>query len=518
MAQLNDKYAKIDWDKFRRETHRQTRVTVKENAAQKHRRITRLEADPQAWKQYYFPNFFSAPSPEFHLRASRRVLKNFTEKGHWYEVRNWARGLAKTTVTRMDVLYLVLTGKLHFVLYISSTYDAAAAFLNQYQVQLDSNQRIISDYGKQASLGNWSAGDFTTLNGTRFMALGARQSPRGQAINEFRPDCIICDDFDTDEECRNLDIITQKWDWFEKAVMFAVDIAKPYLIMWLGNIIAPDCCVLRAGEKADCKEVVNIRDEAGKSVWADKNSEVNIDAIIAKTSWEAVQQELFNNPVRQGQTFKEITWGKCPPLKDMTFVVSYSDPATSNRDKPAAKSKVSNSCKGTALVGCKDGKYYLYTCILDNMSNDHFIEGMYAIRDYAGGWTPLYNYIENNTLQNPFFEQVLRPLIYQHAKNKKILALAVIPDEEKKGEKWYRIEADLEPLFRLATFIFNEDEKNNPHMQRMASQFLTATPNSRTLDGPDMIQGAVRQIIKKQAVIAVGGIYATPRQKSKNWW
>ncbi len=98
----------------------------------------------------------------------------------------------------MDVMYLVLTGKLKNIIYTSSTWDAAADFLTKYQIQLDSNQRIIHDYGKQEMPGNWSRGDFTTALGVKFLALGAGQSPRGNGNEEIRPDCIIVDDFDTD--------------------------------------------------------------------------------------------------------------------------------------------------------------------------------------------------------------------------------------------------------------------------------------------------------------------------------
>ncbi|HCF64144.1 MAG TPA: hypothetical protein DEU93_08305, partial [Chitinophagaceae bacterium] len=159
---LSTKNALIDWEKFRESIRKSTPVDLTESISDKKKRIAALEADPQKWKEYYFPSYFKYPSPQFHLNASKRLLTNFEQKGHWYEVRNWARGLAKPTTTMMDVLNLVLTGKLRNIIYTSSTYDAAEAFLSKYQAQLDSNRRIINDYGKQELPGSWSAGDFTT--------------------------------------------------------------------------------------------------------------------------------------------------------------------------------------------------------------------------------------------------------------------------------------------------------------------------------------------------------------------
>lgn len=495
----------IDWEKFRESVRKETAVNLKETAAEKKKRMAYLEANPQKWKEYYFPKYFKYQSPEFHLNASKRLLKNFERNKHWYEVRHWARGLSKSTTTMFDVLHLVLTGKLKNIVLTSSTYDAAEGFLTKYQVQLDSNQRIIADYGKQEKPGSWSLGNFTTRSGAMFTALGARQSPRGKSNEEIRPDCIIVDDFDTDEECRNPDIINQKWDWFEKALFFTVDTAQPYLVIWLGNIIAPDCCVVRAGHVADHCEIINIRDEFGKSVWPEKNSEEDIDYQLSKVSYESGQQEFFNNPIRQGQTFKEMMWGKCPPLKELDFCVVYADPSPSNRDKPTVKSRLQNSAKCVAIVGFKDLKYYVYTVWLDNTTNANFVDWLYASRDYVGTKTTAFYLIENNTLQNPHYEQVVLPLIFQKGKETGEV-LGITPDTRDKPDKWVRIEGTLEPLNRLGLLVLNENEKNNPHMKRLVAQFTSAGASSKTLDGPDTIEGAVYIIRSKIAVQSVGDI------------
>jgi hypothetical protein len=492
---LNQKAAYIDWEKYREGIRKGTPVDLSEPADKKKKRISDLEADPEAWKRYYFSKFFTSESPDFHKKASKRLLNNFAKNKHWYEVRHWVRGLSKTTTAMMDFIYLVMTGKLKNIIYTSSTYDAAVGFLTKWQCQLDSNSRLINDYGVQELPGSWSAGDFTTRRGVKFLAVGAGQSPRGNGNDEIRPDGIICDDFDTDEECLNGEIINKKWRWFENALFFTVDTAKPYLILWLGNIIAEDCCVVRAGQMADYCEIINIRDKDGFSVWPQKNSEADIDYQESKVSYESFQQEMYNNPIRQGQTFKEETWGKCPPLKSLPFAVSYADPATSNKDKPAVRSRAQNSCKVVVLMGYFKDKYYVYKCFVDNDNHNSFIDWMYTMRMYVKGETPLYNVIENNSLQDPFYELVFKKLIYEKRVQYGNDALSVTPDGDKKGEKWSRIEADLEPDFRLGNLVFNIDEKDNPHMKRMISQFKTAHANSKELGGPDAVQGG-KQIIK----------------------
>src|SRR5581483_4032621 len=122
MNLLKDKAAQVEWQQFRESIRKSTPVDLTETPEQKKKRITKLEADPEKWKRYYFAKFFTCESAPFHITASKRLINNFLSLKHWYEVRHWFRGASKTTVTMMDVLYLVMTGKLKNIIYTSSTY------------------------------------------------------------------------------------------------------------------------------------------------------------------------------------------------------------------------------------------------------------------------------------------------------------------------------------------------------------------------------------------------------------
>src|SRR5690606_16025631 len=116
---------------------------------------------------------------------------------------------------------------------------------------------------------------------------------RGLRAEEIRPDLLVFDDFDTDEDCRNPDIVNQKWDWVERAAIGTRSISNPLLVIWNGNIIAEDCCTLRAMAAADYYKIVNIRDENGKSTWPQKNSEEAIDIALRFLSYAAIQAEYY---------------------------------------------------------------------------------------------------------------------------------------------------------------------------------------------------------------------------------
>jgi len=488
---ISDKVALKDWEEYLRSFIQDIAVDPDEDEHDRIKRKAALEADNEAWFAYYFPNYCTSPPAGFQIAASKRLFEN----SRWYEVRSWARSLAKSTRAMMEVLKLSLTGEISNILLISNSYDNAERLLLPFKINLEANRRIIQDYGEQISVGQWETGEFVTKQGVSFRALGAGQSPRGTRNKNKRPDFILIDDIDTDEECRNPERIKVKWSWVEEALIPSIDPSEKVRILFCGNVIAKYCCITEAGKKAMYWDRVNIRMvnvkkfnpvvdfEQGKSVWPEKNKEEDIDFMMSIISFIAAQKEFYNNPTNVGEVFKNLTYAKCPPLNKFRYLVAYGDPATSNKDKKG------RSTKALILIGLLEGKYYIITAFVENCSNDTFINWFYDIKAYVGDKTVVYYYMENNSLQDPFFEQVFMPLFFNKSKETGI-TIPISGDDRKKPDKFARIEAGLEPLTRKSILIFNEDEKGNPHMQRLLEQFEAVNPNlSAPADGPDAVEG-----------------------------
>ena len=297
-----------DWEDYYNQFIADVEVDSTETEAEKIQRIQRLEANPEEWFNYYFPAYCTAESANFHKKATRRLFSH----RRWYEVRAWSRELAKSARSMFEILYLALTKEISNVLLVSNSADNAARLLLPFQLQLEKNLRIVNDYGVQRTEGKWETGEFIAKCGCSFRSLGAGQSPRGTRNEHKRPDFILIDDLDTDEACRNPDRVKTTWEWVEQALIPTVSVSGDIRILFNGNIIAKDCCIARAGKVADKFDIINIRDKNGVSSW-NKNSEEDIDFILSKISTKSAQQEYFNNPLSEGDTFKSITWGKVPP-------------------------------------------------------------------------------------------------------------------------------------------------------------------------------------------------------------
>lgn len=490
-----DRLALEGWNELVASIRESSDINPADSTAEIETRKKRLETDDEAWFRYYFAQYYTCEPAIFHKRATKRFMSH----DRWYEVRAWSRELAKSARAMMEIIKLALTRRVRNVLLISNSGDNAQRLLLPFMANMEENQRIIQDYGPQKKPGSWETGEFTCQCGCSFRAIGAGQSPRGTRNKNFRPDCILIDDIDTDEECRNPERIKAKWKWIEEALIPTMSVSGHYRVLFNGNIIAPDCCITRAIEKAgELKakgighvDVINIRDKNGISSWPEKNSEEDIDLFLSMVTASAAQKEFFNNPVADGEVFKEIVFGKVPALSKFKFLVIYGDPA------PGENKNRKSSTKTICLLGKIGGILYVIKAFLDRGLNAEFIDWYVKLLDFVGGRVPVYCYMENNKLQDPFFQQVFQPLV-RKVRREQGVELYIKGDEEKKTDKATRIEANLEPMNREGNLILNEAERDNPHMKRLAEQFkLFNLSLTFPADGPDCVEGGNRIIDKK---------------------
>lgn len=490
---LTPKQARTEWEEFYGTFVSNADVDIHEPPEQRARRRAKLEADPEEWFAYYFHRYCKCRPAAFHRKATKRLLAD----PNAYEVRAWSRELAKSARSMMEICYLALTGKVRNVLVVSNSYDNACRLLDPFKNQLQNDLRITLDYGPQPVEGKWEDGEFTARCGCSFRALGAGQSPRGTRNAETRPDFILIDDLDTDEACRNPDRVRQTWEWVESALLPTRSVSEACRVLFNGNVIAKDSCITRAMKMATHVDVINIRDKQGRSTWPEKNSEEDIDRILGQISARAAQQEYFNNPLSEGDVFRELTWGKMPPMKKFRYLVAYGDPA------PSENKSRQSSTKAVVLAGLLKGVLYVFDCRLDRGLNSEFIEWYAALDNEVGTEATVYNVMENNKLQDPFFQQVFKPLVQEKRREIDIRTgrtFNILPDTKKKTDKATRIEANLEPMNSTGRMILNEEQRDNPHMKRLEEQFLMFTLSLKyPADGPDCVEGALRWLRDKAA-------------------
>jgi len=382
---------------------------------------------------------------------------------------------------------------------ISNSLENATELLAPYKIHLEVNPRIIQDYGTQEKPGKWRDSKFSSRMGFAFRGVGAGQTPRGAKNKTVRPDIILLDDIDTDEECRNPEAIKDKWKWIEDAAIATRSVSKDTLIIFNGNKIATDCCVVRAEKIADHVSTVNIRDNSGQSTWPEKNSEERIDRTLQQKSYFSAQKEYFNNPIIEGSVFPEMYFKKVRPLHEYEMLVSYTD--------PTYKATSKSDFKATVLVGLWRGEFHIIKAYVEQATTAKMVQWHYDIMELVGN-NACYYFMEEVFLQDILLQE------FYEAGGKKGKVIPITGDKRAKPEKFMRIDSLLEPLNRNGKLFLNEAESSNPHMLRLRDQFVALAPKSRAHDdAPDAVEGAV-YIINNKVVAGASAVVVIKRTRS----
>ena len=489
-------------------------VLTSESKAQQLARKERARRDYAFFVSYYFPHYtqdkktgLSIPSASFHIQAANHIKNNPTTRA----VFMWARGHAKSTHMGVFIpMWLMAQEKpdIHMVVLVSKSEQSAINLIADIQAELQFNERYIHDFGRQYNPGQWEAGRFTTLESkVSFVALGRGQSPRGLKKTGSRPDYIIIDDLDDDELCLNAERVKKATSWVEDA-LFPTQGAEGGRFIMVGNLIGKDSVLAAIARKEGTFTTkVDIRTSTGKPSWPALWTEERIAEREKFMGFRAFQKEYMNNPITEGAVFTEMNWGKVPPLKRFRHLVCYGDPSPSNNKNKA------NSMKAVFLVGYIEGRYYVIDGRCQRATNAEFVDWFFQINNEVPTSTQVFNLVENNSLQDPFFRQVLLPLFHAHEGE-----INLSPDERKKPDKFSRIEGNLLPLNAQQRLILNVDKKDNPHFRRLEEQFLLLTPRlSAPADGADCVEGAIWWLTRRTASMGKDSIsFVRPTRNNRN--
>lgn len=155
--------------------------------------------DYTAWVATYFADAASAPMGERHRRVGAWVQSLRPNVKPLALIEIWPRGSGKSTTAELAAAYLSTLGTRHFVLYVSGTQDQANKHVQAIATLLESLQveRKLNHFGQSRG---WTAQLLRTASGFNVAAYGLDAALRGLKLDQFRPDVIIFDDIDDDED------------------------------------------------------------------------------------------------------------------------------------------------------------------------------------------------------------------------------------------------------------------------------------------------------------------------------
>ncbi|MBF0127797.1 MAG: hypothetical protein HQM02_11375, partial [Magnetococcales bacterium] len=131
------------------------------------------------------------------------------------------RGEAKSTlITQIFSLWRVVTGRSRYIIIIMDAHHQAAAMLEAVKVELESNPRLLRDFPEVCGSGGvWKEGVAVTRSGVKLQAAGSGARLRGLRHGAARPDLVVCDDLENDENVRSRTQRDKLEIWMKKAVL-----------------------------------------------------------------------------------------------------------------------------------------------------------------------------------------------------------------------------------------------------------------------------------------------------------
>lgn len=184
-------------------------------------RTSRANSDFEFFARTYFPHYVKSEPSLFHrwyydhvpalLDGDKGVLINISAP----------RGEAKSTLgTQLTVLWCIVTGRRHFMPIVMDSFDQAASMLAAIKVELESNPRLLMDYPKATGGGRvWNAGVIVTAGNVKVQAFGSGKKMRGLRHGPHRPDLVLLDDIENDENVRSKEQRDKVEAWVKKVVL-----------------------------------------------------------------------------------------------------------------------------------------------------------------------------------------------------------------------------------------------------------------------------------------------------------
>lgn len=199
----------------------------------------------------YLPHYFVRKSPHFHEELDDIWVKGVMKNR--YPINSAAkisrldgcrkaiaapRGHAKSTnFTFKDTMHAALYEYKHYILILSDSSEQADGFLGDIKAEFEENPIVKEDFGElEGKL--WKSNGMLTSKGVKIESIGSGKKIRGRRHRNWRPDLIVLDDIENDENVNTPEQRKKLENWYYKAVSKAGDTYTD--IVYIGTILHYD--------------------------------------------------------------------------------------------------------------------------------------------------------------------------------------------------------------------------------------------------------------------------------------
>lgn len=215
--------------------------------AERKRRVARAHNDYEYFARTYFPHYVRHANAALHDYLYTRLPTLVDAAAGQHEAIAAPRGNAKSTlVSQIFVIWCALTGRKRYPLIIMDAFEQAATMLEAIKAELEVNPRLQMDYPDATGRGRvWQVGTILTANDVKIQVFGSGKRMRGLRHGPYRPDLVIGDDLENDENVRSPEQRDKLENWLKKTVLSLGPADDTMDVIIIGTILHYDSVLSR---------------------------------------------------------------------------------------------------------------------------------------------------------------------------------------------------------------------------------------------------------------------------------
>ena len=286
--------------------------------------------------QTYFPHYVKSSPATLHewlFDEFQRIVDN--GQGDHLAVAA-PRGHAKSTIiTQLGTLWCICTGRKKYPIIVMDALEQALPMLEAIKSELEFNSRLLLDFPEATGRGRcWQVGVIVTANDIKVEVFGSGKKIRGRRHGPHRPDLVIGDDLENDENVASPAQRDKLMSWVLKSLLSLGAADDSLDVVIIGTILHYDSVLARLLKNplwrskkfraietwpenmalwdAWAELVLNHGIDAGDAFYADRRDEMNAGAEICwpggttlyklmhkrlRDGKEAFDSEMQNNPL-----------------------------------------------------------------------------------------------------------------------------------------------------------------------------------------------------------------------------
>lgn len=196
----------------------------------------------------YFPHYIRHTEPsELHRHLFRRLPEMRACSKSQNDAVAAPRGEAKSTiVSQLWVLYCIVTGQTHYALIVMDSIDQAYPMLEAIKAELEFNPRLMMDFPEICGQGRvWQAGTIFTRNNVKVQVAGSGKKLRGLRHGPWRPDLVVLDDVENDDNVLSPEMRDKLESWLTKTVLQLGGPGQKLDVIYIGTVLHYDSVLQR---------------------------------------------------------------------------------------------------------------------------------------------------------------------------------------------------------------------------------------------------------------------------------